>query len=160
MDKSDLIHQLNTEHRTLLLLLQPFSQDDFEQPAAGHWTTKDVCAHLAFWNWEAKQAIEQTLRDERPVMMLDVNDAEINQREWEKSRAVPLPKVMDDFRRSQKALVAQLQRMSEADIHKATAHFSGDHKNANAAWIIGGIIEHYQEHTQAIKTWLATKDKE
>jgi hypothetical protein len=154
MNKSDLINQLNTAHRRLLRLLQPFSQNAFEQPIAGDWTTKDICAHLAFWNWEAKKAIEQTLRDERPVMMLDANDAKINRREWERARSLPLPNVMDDFRRSQQALVAQLQLLNEADIYKTTAHFSGDHKNANAAWIIGGIIEHYQEHTQSIASGL------
>jgi len=135
------------EHRAALEAVQTFGKDDFERRAqTDEWSVKDIFCHLAFWNWEAVKSIEQVVRGERPVMMLDVNFDEINRREAATRRNLPLHKVMDDFRRSQQALVSLVARMSESELTKETPHKSGDNKNANAAWIVGGIIEHYQEH--------------
>jgi hypothetical protein len=156
--KDELLEKLNDEHYNLLALVQDFSKADFEQVGvAGDWTVKDVFAHLAFWNWEAVKAVEQVARDERPAMMLDVSFDEINAREAAASRKQPLHKVMDDFRRSQKSLASVIERASEPELSKQTPFKSGDNKDANAAWIVGGIIEHYQEHTAALKTWLDQK---
>ena len=153
MTKPELLHSLNSEHRAILATIQHFSQHDFERAgAAGEWTATDVFGHLAFWNWEAKKAIEQVLRGERPAMMLLDNFDETNAREVAARRDHLRPDVMNDFRRSQKSLAALIERTPDAELFKPTAHKSGDGKDANAAWILGGIIEHYQEHAAALKS--------
>ncbi len=156
MNKPELIEQLNAQHRHLLGLVQDFSKADFEQtPAMSGWTIKDIFAHIAYWNWEAMKAVEQFARGERPVMMLDVNFDEINQRETAARREQPLHKVMQDFHRSHRSLAALIASESEHELTKTTPFKSGDDKDANAAWIVGGIIEHYQEHLQPLEEFLS-----
>ena len=158
MNKHDLINALNDEYRSLLELVQDFGQKDFEKPgAAGQWTARDVFAHLAFWNGEAKKAIALALRGERPDPWLLTNIEEINAREAAARGPTPLPRVMDDFRRSVRELAAQLEAASEQHLERETVHKSLDGSGANAAWIAANLIEHLQTHGEAMDIWLHTE---
>ena len=155
MNKHDLINELNDEYRSLLELVQDFGKVDFETPgAAGPWTARDVFAHLAFWYGEAQKAIVLALHGERPDPWLVTNVEEINARESAARRPTPLHKVMDDFRRSHRELVAQLDAASEQQLERETVHKSPDGSSANAAWVATSLIEHLRTHGEAIDIWL------
>jgi hypothetical protein len=155
MNKHDLINELNDEYRSLLELVQDFGKEDFEKPgAAGPWTTRDVFAHLAFWNGEAKKAFVLALRGERPEPWLPENLDEINTREAAARRALPLHKVMDDFRRSHRELVAQLDAAPERKLEREMDHKTPDGSSANAGWVIASSIEHLRAHGEAMDIWL------
>ena len=153
MNKSSLVTELNEAHRHMLVLVQDYGQADFERPgAAGVWSAKDVFAHLAFWNWEASRAIEMALRGEPPAPYL-VSDAEleqINEREHAARVAIPLPKVMDDYRRSHRSLLALVERTPESALAKSVDHRSAGGRPANAAWVAETVVEHYREHAQRL----------
>ena len=155
MTKHDLINELNDEYRSLLELVQDFGKDDFEKPgAAGLWTARAVFAHLAFWNGEARKAIALALRGERPDPWLVTNIEEINSRESAARSATPLHTVMDDLRRSQRELVAQLDAASERQLERETVHRAPDGSSANAAWVARDLIEHLRKHGEAMDIWL------
>jgi Mycothiol maleylpyruvate isomerase N-terminal domain len=155
MNKQDIINELNDEYRSLLELVQDFGKDDFEKPgAAGLWTARDVFAHLAFWNGEAKKAIALALRGERPDPWLAANVDQINAREAAARRSTALYKVMDDFRRSVRELVAQLEAASERLLERETVHQSPEGSNANAAWVALSLNEHLRTHGEEMDIWL------
>ena len=157
LNKHDMINELTDEYRSLLELVQGFSKDDFEQPgAAGLWTARDVFAHLAFWNGEAKKAIALALRGERPDPWLVTNVEEVNAHEAVARRSVTLYQVMDDFRRSVRDLVSQLDSASERQLERETDHKSPEGGNANAAWVATNLIAHLRTHGEAIDIWLHT----
>jgi hypothetical protein len=159
MNKQDLINELNDEYRTLLELVQDFGKVDFEKPgAAGPWTARDVFAHIAFWNGEAKKAIAMALRGERPDSFLVTNFDEINGRETAARGSTPLHKVMDDFRRSVRELAAQLEAAPEPQLERETIHKSPDGSSANAAWVAATQIEHLRAHGEAMDLWLHAED--
>lgn len=155
MNKNDLINELNDEYRSLLELVQDFGKEDFERPgAAGPWTARELFAHLAYWNGEAKKAIALALRGERPEPWLVTNIEEINARELAACRPTPLYKVMDDFRRSQREVVAQLEAAPEQQLERESVHKAPDGSNANAAWIAADLVEHLRTHGEAMDIWL------
>ena len=155
MNKQDLISDLEDEYRSLLELVQDFGRDDFQKPgAAGTWTALDVFGHLAFWNGEAKKAIALALRGERPDPWLLSDDEPINAREQALRRSWPLPKVMDEFRRSVLALVAEISAASEQQLERESIHKAPDGSNANAAWVAEQVIAHLRSHGEAMDIWL------
>jgi hypothetical protein len=155
MTKRDLIDELNDEYRSLLELVQDFGKEDFEKPgAAGIWTARDVFAHLAFWNGEAKQAVALALGGERPVPWLDANVEESNTRECAARAAVPLYKVMEDFRRSQRDIIAQLDAASDGQLNRVLEFKTLDGTSANAGWVIADLILHLRGHAEAMDIWL------
>src|SRR5947209_10433646 len=162
MSKQDLLDELQDEYRSLLELVQEFGQDDFQKPgAAGAWTAQDVFGHLAFWNGEAKKAIALALRGERPDPWLVDDDAPINAREQALRHSWPLPKVMDEFRRSVRALTAEIRAAPESQLERESIHKAPDgstptkssERGANAAWVAGRAIEHMRSHGEAIDIW-------
>lgn len=158
MNKAEMLQRLNEVHRRVLKLVQDFDKTDFEQPgAAGEWTAKDMFGHLAFWNWEAKRAIELAVQGERPTPWLDANVQESNTREAAARKDVPLHKIMDDFRRSHKSLTALVERTPESELARESEHKTPNGRSANATWIVAGVLHHYREHSQWLKEWLATR---
>lgn len=155
MSKQDLLNELEDEYRSLLEMVQDFGRDDFQKPgAAGAWTALDVFGHLAFWNGEAKKAIALALRGERPDPWLVGDDEPINARERALRRSWPLPKVMDEFRRSVRALTAEITAAPELQLERESSHKAPDGSSANAAWVAGQAIEHMRAHGEAIDIWL------
>src|SRR5205814_3860003 len=130
----------------LLARVQDFAQADFEQAGAmGNWTPKDMFAHLAFWNGEAKRAIELALRGERPAPWL-VADHEIEQantREQQARQDVPLHKVMEDFRRSHKDVAALIERSPEPALMADGPHRTAAGKPATGMWVAQGLMAHH-----------------
>ena len=156
MSKAKLVAELNSEHRAILELVQGFGRADFDQPGAnGDWTAKDVFGHLAFWNGEAARAIMMALQGERPTAWLDAAVDSVNQHETETRRARPLHKVMEEFRRSHRELVALLERTPENRLEVASDHKAPDGASANAAWIGSDAAGHYRLHREALQTWLS-----
>ena len=157
MDKRQLLTELNDVHRDLLTQVQDFSQADFAQAGVmGNWTAKDMFAHLTFWNWEAKRAIELALTGERPAPWL-VGDSEIeqaNSHEQQARRDVPLHNVMDDFRRSHKSVAALIERTPEQALAAEGPHRTAAGKATNALWVAQGLIAHYREHTQWLEEFV------
>jgi hypothetical protein len=157
MEKRQLLTELNDVHRDLLTQVQDFSQADFAQAGVmGNWTAKDMFAHLAFWNWEAKRAIELALTGERPAPWL-VGESEIeqaNSREQQARRDVPLHNVMDDFRRSHKSVAALIERTPEQALAAEGPHRTAAGKATNALWVAQGLIAHYREHTQWLEEFV------
>ena len=159
MSKQDLSSELDDEYRSLLELVQDFGRDDFLKPgAAGTWTALDVFGHLAFWNSEAKKAIALALRGERPDPWLVSDDEPVNAREQAQRRSWPLPKVMDEFRRSILALVAEISAASEPQLERESIHKAPDGSSANAAWVAERAIEHLRAHGEAIDIWLHAEE--
>ncbi|MBI1802134.1 MAG: maleylpyruvate isomerase N-terminal domain-containing protein [Chloroflexi bacterium] len=136
-DKLELIQRLDTAHHEVLAAVQDFTQAQFNSPGPmGDWTAKDMFGHLAFWNWEAVRGIEQISRGERPENWLLEAFDEINGREAATRRNLSLPAVMDDFRRSQKALAATLLRLPDSELDKTTPE-----KTKSGKSIIGLSLE-------------------
>ncbi len=128
MSKAELIRRLNQAHRETLMLVQEFSRQDFDKKAPGAaWSAKDVFAHLARWNRDARQALSKHSPLGQCGEMPVIGDDR------------PLPKVMDDLRQSLETLLAAFGTAPTLQ------------KDASSGAVIESVVRHYQTHQNDLK---------
>lgn len=137
---------LEEEYRKTLLTVQDYADEDFEVPRGeGVMSPKDTFAHLAWWNWEAPSGLQRIKRDEMPFWVhMDLD--ELNAGTLAERKDWPLQRVMEDFRRSNTALVAALEQVTDEEFSRVTTHKYRDGTLDGMVWLAFIYIEHYEEH--------------
>jgi uncharacterized damage-inducible protein DinB len=149
MTRSELLERLADEHRTMLEAIQGFQAADFEQVLpAGMWSARDVFAHLAIANSEALRALDQIGKGKPVSFSTDDAQHAADEGAPRKRRALPLQKVMEEFRRSNRDLTEAVKRISEAQWRKSGNAIDG--APIDAAAIITHVVEHYAGHRAAL----------
>jgi hypothetical protein len=136
VDKAELLQRLNQAHREILLLVQGFSQQDFDRKApAASWSAKDVFAHLARTNRLMLRTIEAM--NSGPVFAAPPAPPDCTEIPTD-GGGLSLAKTMDEFRVSQRAIVTMLGR-------------AGTEQVAKSAGYLNFIVRHYQIHQNDLK---------
>jgi hypothetical protein len=131
-----LIKRLDEVHRGTLVLVQRFSQEDFNRKApAAEWSVKDLFAHLTLWNREALAALESTA-GEAPL-----NPAPPCRGIPAGGGAPTLRKVMEEFRNSEHALVGHIGRGKRRDAERIARY-------------VEDVIRHYQSHQNDLRIFV------
>ena len=134
MSKSELIRRLSHVHREALVTVQKFTKEDFERKApAEEWSAKDLFAHLAAWNREARQYIGGLNANGSPALQ-DCREVPAAGAE----RPLNLAKVMADFRSSLDAIVTAFEKTPAAKVDPDAAEISSG--------TVTKVIRHYQVH--------------
>ena len=150
--KEDLIIQLEKARERLLRAVEGLSEEAMTtSPAVGHWTIKDLLAHVAAWDEESLRGIRELLRGERP-RFLDTDWDQWNAQEVEKRRALSLQAVLEELEGSHREFLEFLRGLEEAEWERPREQRWKRYK-VTVAWIVGGVIGHDREHAEHIQAW-------
>lgn len=134
-----------------------------EQPGvAGHWSLKDVIAHLTAWRWWSVARMEAALSGSEPAppWSSDLSEStqagtdQINQQFYDAARDSSVTEVLQDSRATFDRLEAAMLKLSdEALFTKGRFHWLEGYA---AADIIHGTASHlFEDHALGINYFLA-----
>jgi hypothetical protein len=103
MSKADLLRDLDEEYRQWEQLLNQIGEERMEQPGvAGHWSVKDIVAHITSWRRRTVQRFQAVATGEKlppPPWPSELNpDDAINAWLYERERGKSVRQVLDDSR--------------------------------------------------------------
>jgi hypothetical protein len=158
MSKAEFLRELDEENRNWEELLSSIGEARMEQPGvAGHWSVRDVIAHITSWRRRTVQRLQAVAKGEPssppPPWPSDLNtDDKINAWFYEQERGKSLREVLDDSRRTFQQLRAAVEAIPEAVLD--------DPKNF--PWLEGQplsaalLFSHFRdEHEADMRAWLA-----
>jgi uncharacterized protein (TIGR03083 family) len=155
MDKAAIQEAMRTRHGELEETLRLVSEEQMLEPAfEGGWSVKDILAHVSWWERRTAGRIGAWRRGEE-VPKLGGNIDKINARVYEENRQRPLAEVIEDFHRSFKEIMEQLDALSDEELRDKSLKDS-----EGFAWTYGRAIRdfiredgyyHYSEHSRQIR---------
>lgn len=155
MDKASLRDAIQTTWAEWDALVATVDPARFEQPGvSGHWSLKDVIAHISWYEREIAHML--TIRSyaegsEWWGLPLDEQNAHI----YEANRQRSLDDVLAESKTTHAALLAALDTVSDQDLHDAS-RFAYSPEGAQPWEIIAQNSSlHYPHHTQDLRAWLA-----
>lgn len=159
MDKAQVLEKMQTERADFEELLAPLSEEQLCQNTLEDGRSiKDILAHLAAWERRCAGWIATGLRGEmpeRPEPGATWEDIDrINERTFQENRERSLQDVQQDSRQAYQQLLEQVQALSEEDITNPN-RFVWTEGELLTWYIASNSYEHYLEHTEQIRVWLA-----
>lgn len=167
MNKSDLLHWLQTENRQWEAFLDQIGPERMEQPGvAGNWSIKDIIAHLVDWQPRLISRLQAAQRGEPepppPWPAHLQTDDEINAWIYEANRGRSVREVLDTSRHVFQQLLAAIEALPD-DVRIETIRSAG--REHNLVWIgdqrfpVGEFFDHFHDdHEPEIRAWLAREE--
>ena len=164
MKKAELLHWLQEEYRQWQELLEQIGVSRMEQPGAnGHWSIKDLVAHLTGWQYRLNSHIQAAHHNEPepppPWPTHLQNEDEINGWIYASNHERPLSEVLADARQMFQQLFTVMQALPD-DVRIETVIAGG--KEFYVVWLSdqrfppGEFFYHFRDdHEPAIRAWLA-----
>ena len=152
MDKAQGLKQMQAgraELKEVLARIEP-GQMDMEKALYENWSVKDLLAHLDFWERRVVTILTALLAGEAAPPLLDGTLDEVNARAFAASHARPLAEVQAEEAAAYQALLALVERTSEADLFDPQ-RFAWTQGQPFFNWIEGNSYGHYQEHLPALQ---------
>lgn len=154
IDKTTLLAKMQEGYRDFEALLQSLSEEQLTTPGVNStWSIKDNIAHLSVWEKHTiarLQAIQQGTVP--PVLAAGPNYDEINERFYQENKDRPLSEILAEFRAVFQQLEQEVQNLRDEELNQPRTWLKGWPVSEVVA---GNTYEHYQEHGQIIKDWLA-----
>ncbi|HEY0605757.1 MAG TPA: DinB family protein [Herpetosiphonaceae bacterium] len=164
MNKSDLLDWLQAEQRQWEAFLDQVDLERMEQPGvAGHWSIKDIIAHLTDWQPRQIARLQAAQRGEPepspPWPAHLQTDDEVNAWIYENNRGRSAREVVDDSRRVLQQLLAAVEGLPD-DVRIETIQSGG--REYYMLWVndqrfpAGEFFDHFHDdHEPEIRAWLA-----
>jgi len=158
MNKQELAEITRSSRRALDEQLTGLSDEQMLRPGVmDDWSIKDVLAHISAWERMFIGWIEALMRGEkpdRPEFFTDEWTDKVNARVYSENRDRPLPDVRTESRASHEAILAMIDRLSDADLFDPQ-RFPWAQGREMAPWLRANADEHYDEHREQIIAWRA-----
>ncbi len=163
MNKSELMNGLQEEYRQWLALLAEIDPARMEEPGVtGHWSIKDIVAHLTGWRRRTVARLQLAQRGEADLPLPwpwpahlkgDAQEVEINAWIYEANRGRSVREVLDDSEEIFQQMRAAIADIPEERLAEALSRFAepGD-PPPNAGTFFGHF---HEEHEQEMRTALA-----
>lgn len=154
MSKAQLLENMQTGYTAFEAILAPLSVKQMTTPGVNStWTVKDNLAHITAWQRRTiskLQAIQNDIEFLDPLSDSDTD--EVNEQIYQRNKHRSLEDVQSDFRASYEQLRQLVQATSEEALNIPRSW-----QDNQPIWIsvTGNTNEHYQEHGDIIKAWLA-----
>ncbi|MBN2499922.1 MAG: ClbS/DfsB family four-helix bundle protein [Anaerolineales bacterium] len=161
MNKSDLLEKLKEANQQWETLLTEIGVGRMEQPGvSGHWSMKDIIAHLNGWNrWQVARLQAAFNGDPLPASPWPANlqgDDEINAWIYTANHDRPISAVLADARQDFQQLIALIADISE-DVRlelvepKYLVVWVGEER-----FHVSEFFDHfYDDHEPDVRAWLA-----
>jgi len=136
------LDRLEQQWQALLQTWEGLPENALLKPGAvGHWSVRDVMAHITTWEEEALKALPLILEDKRLPRYMGI-DA-FNAREQARKRDLPLEQVKKDLVTTHRKLVSFLE-----DVPESAFSLPRFGKRLRL-----DTIGNYREHTEQITAW-------
>lgn len=158
MEKSRLIASIRESRARWEALLAEVPRQRMEEPgAAGHWSVKDVVAHLAWHELEMIGMLRARALVGSPLWNLPTDER--NAAIYEQNRHRPLKDVLAEAGQAYPQLLAELEKIASEDLNDPD-RFAGMPPDWVPAEIIAqNTFEHYDDHIPWMKDWLEREDE-
>jgi len=163
MDKSELLNELQKEYGQWKALLDQIGLERMDQPGVtGHWSIKDIVAHLTGWRRRTVARLQAAQRSEpEPPPPWPVHlqtDDEINAWIYESNYERPVREVLEESHQVFQQLLAAIEALPDVvlmDPHAYLPWLEGNPLNASR------IFAHFHdEHEPDIRAWWARVEKQ
>lgn len=137
-EKERVLRDLDKTWRALLDSIRGIPESLMGEPGvSGHWSVKDILAHIGAWDRETTRVVMQIMRGDEPEW--PIHDQKFNDLNYEADKNLPVNEARNRALSAHKALVEMLDGRSEV----------------RAEWLRGATYDHYPEHTEDILRWRA-----
>ena len=161
MDKSQVLEEMQNGRAEFDALLAQLSDEQMlDATLDGGRSVKDILSHIATWESRCARWFEISLRGEAPerpepgVTWEQMDD--LNERDFLRAHADTLQEAWDEYHRSYLQLFDVVNAMPEEDFGE-NHRFSWWEGQPISLVIASNSFEHYREHAEQIRAWLATK---
>ncbi len=158
MDKTRILDEMRAKYGALEEILTPLDETLMTTAGVnGNWSIKDIMAHITSWHHRLLAWLHAASRNEEPAISGPDSDEEmdrLNEQFYEENKSRSLDDVLADFHTSYLQILDMVQTLDNEDL-------TNPHRFAwtkgNPLWylVAGDTYEHYLEHSQPIKVWLA-----
>jgi hypothetical protein len=156
--KSELLDKIAMEWTLLQSTIAGWSAEQKIAPVLeGGWSAKDTLAHIRAWEQEMIawfEALQHGERPDRPPFGLS-NEAvdQMNEAFYRENQARPLAQVQAESRRSHEQVLQTVQSATDVDLFDAKRF---QWLEGNAFWpiVAANTCWHYQEHREALESWI------
>jgi hypothetical protein len=160
MNKQELLEAMKTTRAGWEALLTEAGEERMTVAGAtGDWSVKDIIAHLTAWENQTAarlSAVRQGSTPRAAPWPPNLSEEEENAWIYEANRKRSLRDVLDESRRVHDEVMRQLQSVTDEELNEP-GRFSWLDGNKLVEYIPGNTYEHYQEHGELIRKWLARK---
>ena len=160
MNKSELIKDLQDSYQQWAAFMGQIDPAKLDEPGvAGHWSVKDIVAHMNGWQRRNTANIQATIRNEpKPASVWPADlktDDDVNGWLYETNRNRPARDLLDESQQVNQELIKVLEDLPD-DIEVAPAYhiftLNGQRFSASE------FFDHFHnDHEADIRTWLAQK---
>jgi hypothetical protein len=157
-DKTRILDEMRAKYTALEEILTPLDETQMTTAGVnGNWSIKDILAHITSWHHRLLAWLHAAMRNEKPAISGPDSDKEmdrLNEQFYEENKSLSLDDVLADFRTTYLQILDKVQMLDNEDL-------TNPHRFAwtkgNPLWylVAGDTYEHYLEHSQPIKDWLA-----
>ena len=163
MNKSELLNGLQEEYRQWKALLDQIDPSRMDQPGVtGHWSIKDIVAHLTGWRRRTVARLQAAQRREPepppPWPAHLQTDDEINAWIYETNHERPVREVLDESHQVFQRLLAAMEGLPDEVIMDPGRHLPWLEGQPLSA---GQFFAHFhEEHEPDMRAWLARLEKQ
>ncbi len=148
-----LIYRLEAEYFQLLELIDDLTLEEISLPGVvGHWSIKDIIAHIVYWNWMQMSEIAAAQVGLQPQPQPGDDDT-LNAQAVARYQDLFIDHVLSDFSATYEMLMAAVRALPENAFH-ADSDFAGRLGGAADAVLTEQTADHWAEHTEHIRVWL------
>jgi uncharacterized damage-inducible protein DinB len=149
---ADVLRLIQLRRGTWEQTLASIPRERMLEPACGEWSTKDIVAHVTWYDREMVDVL--TARKLAGSEWWDLPLDERNQRIFEQHRDQPLDAVLQEHSQVHRALIAQIGRLDDEDLNDPSRI-----SEMLPGWKLWALLEgntwvHYLEHTEMLWVWL------
>src|SRR5215216_4902472 len=163
MNKSELLEWLQAEYRQWEAFLDQIGEARMDQPGvAGHWSVKDIVAHMAGWNpWLAArlQAAQRGEPEPLPPWPAHLQtDDEINAWFYEANHGRSVREVLEESHHVFQQLLAVIEGLPDDILIEPAYHIVrfGDQRFSTSEF-----FDHFHDdHEAEIRAWLARVEQQ
>ena len=160
MSKAEFLRDLDEENKQWEALLNSFDAKRMEQPGvAGHWSVKDIVAHITSWRRRTVARLQAAARGEPqpppPWPSKLTSDDEINAWFYEQEHGKSLRQTLDESRQVYQQLRAAIEALPESALMDSN----------NFPWLQGQpltaaiLFSHFhEEHEADLRAFLGRQD--
>jgi uncharacterized protein (TIGR03083 family) len=161
LDRMTLLGRVLDDHARLEAALADLSLDQFTRPGVtGKWSVKDMLAHITFWEQRMLRAYELARRGQSPPSVRregespDATIDRINEENYQEQRDRPLGEILAEYGRSYGRVLSMLAGLTDDELAEAGPLVTPLGRSLTER-IAADTYEHYQEHAESIRAWLA-----
>lgn len=161
MTKAKLLETLKAKRAEWDAALAAVPKEVMTAPgAAGHWSVKDIIAHINYFERWMAERLHEVLRGEVyvPTELDNIRDFDRqNEIIYEQNRERPLDDILTESRTYFQRLIEGVEAHPEAFLLEPQ-QFEGSPEPI-VVWQLlqGNVYDHYAEHIASIQDWLAAR---